>query len=433
MTMDCKEAKQKIFEAIDGTLEDRTELDAHLEECVSCRSEYRELVEVQEGLTALAEPAVQSPEGDALANRVMDALGDDPPGDADPLADAPPNPDTSGLRDLRELAALSAGEEAGESLSDIFGLRGQDEAGPSVEVPAVVPPPVLMPVETRPGWVKPALVLGSILFLAVVALAAVIFVRHGRKSRLEKAGAGPAVASADQNAAGNEDTEHQTASRQPAGPRAGSGPNGMASAPSADQGNEGMAPEAGLETASMAPTTGAIKHRMAGLRRSGRASRRSRHPSTNSPAQRPTARAASRPSPEVPAFTTHARPASSGKPAGSSGDPLAARLSKKGGGEAARNAPQEHLPANLSPSQIRRVMGRASGAMKRCYERNKQAGILTVRVTVKGATGRISSLSVSGKFRGTPTARCALKAVRRLKFPRFSAPSQKFSYPYLLR
>jgi hypothetical protein len=71
--------------------------------------------------------------------------------------------------------------------------------------------------------------------------------------------------------------------------------------------------------------------------------------------------------------------------------------------------------------------------MKRCYQKHKEAGMLRVRVSVKGSTGRIVSARVKGKFAGTPTARCALRAVRRLRFPKFQNSTQKFSYPYLLR
>ena len=87
----------------------------------------------------------------------------------------------------------------------------------------------------------------------------------------------------------------------------------------------------------------------------------------------------------------------------------------------------------LSRSQVKRVMSRANGRMKRCYQKHKEAGMLRVRVSVKGSTGRIVSARVKGKFAGTPTARCALRAVRRLRFPKFQNPTQKFSYPYLLR
>ncbi len=436
--MDCKEAKQKIFEAIDGTLEDRSELDAHLEECASCRAEYRELSEVQDGLQELAQPALTPPEGPDMAAKVSDALGDEEPGDIDPLEDAS-DIDSSGLHDIRNLAALATAQDAGDSVGDLFGLGRIDEAGPSVEVPAVVPPPVLMPVETTPRWVKPALIAGGVLILTVAALAAVLFIRQGRQGHISKHdGATGPVARAGQDRQDTEpnaDTDRKTTT----GDEQAMGAPARPTEPNTDghptddgnQANRGGQDTPTSPAADSHSSTSASSGR--GMRRTGRSRHRGRRTSevkVASKARSPAPRESG-----VPDFSTHARAAAprSRGAASASSDPLAALLHKPRGGSGATNAPKENLPQNLTTSQIRRVMGRATGAMKRCYELNKQSGMLTVRVTVKGSTGRIASLSISGKFRGTPTARCAVKALRRLKFPRFAAPTQKFSYPYLLR
>ncbi len=384
---------------------------------------------IQEGLTALADVPIEPPSDVALTAAVMEQIGDLPPGDQDPLQDAVADPDHSGIRDLRELAALAGGQEAGDSMSDIFGLNNQDEAGPSMEVPAVVPPPVLMPVETNTRWLKPTLILGGVLLLGLVALAAVIFLKHGRQSRLERAGSGPAVASADKTATAPE-TAKPLGSMEAAGGAMETRP-GSPAAPRATAPNDtekSMGPETDNPGTSLARHSGA--HQPA--RRMGGNRRQTRHRGSAAPSHTSASRPA-RKARDVPDFTVHARQPS-GRPSAGSNDPLAALLSSKRNSRAsARSEPSEHLPTHLNTSQIRRVMRRATGAMKRCYEHNKQSGILTVRVTVKGATGKISSLAVSGKFRGTATARCAIKALRRLTFPKFSSPTQKFSYPYLLR
>ena len=91
------------------------------------------------------------------------------------------------------------------------------------------------------------------------------------------------------------------------------------------------------------------------------------------------------------------------------------------------------LPHNLTRAQIRKVMSRASGSVKKCFETHKQPGLLRVSIAIKGSTGRIVSATVRGKFKGTATARCALRTIRRLKFPRFGMITQRFTYPFLLR
>jgi hypothetical protein len=52
------------------------------------------------------------------------------------------------------------------------------------------------------------------------------------------------------------------------------------------------------------------------------------------------------------------------------------------------------------------------------------------KVGVTGATGKVSSVDVSGQFAGSPVGSCVAKEVRKAKFPKFSQSSFSFSYPF---
>jgi len=53
-------------------------------------------------------------------------------------------------------------------------------------------------------------------------------------------------------------------------------------------------------------------------------------------------------------------------------------------------------------------------------------------VSVAGATGRVSNVTVSGAFQGTPVGTCVARAARSARFPRFSRASFSVTFPYAL-
>lgn len=61
-----------------------------------------------------------------------------------------------------------------------------------------------------------------------------------------------------------------------------------------------------------------------------------------------------------------------------------------------------------------------------------KSGIAQTSVKVSGTTGRVSNVSVSGVFAGTPTARCITNAVRGASFPKFKRSTFSFDYPFRL-
>jgi hypothetical protein len=453
--MECKNAKQKLSEALDGRLNtaEQEALDAHCEACDSCRSEKADLEKIHQAIADLSDPQVAPPDPAEAWKSIETKLGDAEPGDEDPFAE-PIELDTSGAHDIRNLVDREEEAEAvtarpDDAVSDLFGVSATDEHA-DVEMASVAPPPILMPVSKgRPGWVVPVAVAAGILVLGVVALGTILFVRsgqeHSRRTQKEKealaqkvsetenkgATARPAARTRRSMSAGsNYDlTPSRGDSDNPLGGLGGSEPS------EARQGDT----ESGGGSAEETPAGGSTSNGASAGATGGRRRRR-RHDT-----HRARARASHRPSRTrmtksrmrggrartTATSDTESRPRARAR---TLDDPLSALLAgRKGARKPDTRATSASLPKRLSTSQVKRVMSRANSRMKRCYQKHKKAGLLKVRVTIKGSTGRITSATVTGKFSGTPTGRCALRAVRRLRFPKFQNSTQKFSYPYLLR
>jgi len=434
--MECMEARQKLSEALDERLtdEEKDALAAHLEDCASCRAQETELKELHAVVSDLAQSAAAPPDDDAVLARLRRSIGDEPPGDEDPLQDYEETLNSSGLHDVRELAAAAqAGyDEVGGSVHDLFGLAADKSDDMSVSHAAsVVPPPVLMPSASRPSWMMPALVGGGVLVLGVAALAAVIFVRQGRNQSTQNNDQGQGAAVAANTAPQNEIPVEDQGATQPQAMQVTSARG--ADHDQAPSGEEMAAPGAVSKGPAGAAPRG-VSHRSHGsVRRHGRSAAARHTPSAS--ASHPAHAGATGLSAQLSRAAGRQRPGSApARAGGAPGDPLASLLSAK---TKARTAPRASstagLPVSLSMSSIRRVMSRASGRVHHCYEVNKKPGLIRLRVTVSGATGRPSSVDVRGSFAGTPTGRCAARVVRRLRFSKFSNSSQKFTYPYLLR
>ena len=84
----------------------------------------------------------------------------------------------------------------------------------------------------------------------------------------------------------------------------------------------------------------------------------------------------------------------------------------------------------LSAGQIRKYIRQSVGRVKRCFERSKLKGIARAKIEIQGATGRVSSVEISGKFAGTKAGRCIARALRRVRFPKFGRKSLTVVYPF---
>jgi hypothetical protein len=90
------------------------------------------------------------------------------------------------------------------------------------------------------------------------------------------------------------------------------------------------------------------------------------------------------------------------------------------------------LPQKLGRSQVQSGMRTVAGAVARCGR--GETGRVTVDVVITGATGRVTSATVTGQFAGTAVGSCAARAVRGARFPRFRDASLTVrGYPFVLR
>jgi hypothetical protein len=89
--------------------------------------------------------------------------------------------------------------------------------------------------------------------------------------------------------------------------------------------------------------------------------------------------------------------------------------------------------AALSREQVAAGMRRAASIVQECNDKFKQSGMVTVEVTIDGASGRIGRGKVVGGFAGTALGECVLTGVKRAAlFPKF-AGQITIQYPFLLK
>ena len=80
-------------------------------------------------------------------------------------------------------------------------------------------------------------------------------------------------------------------------------------------------------------------------------------------------------------------------------------------------------------STLRRVI-KAMGGVKSRVSKCANSGVATVKVTVKGSTGRVSSARASGVSGSTKS--CVERAVKRARFPKFKQSTFSVSFPFRL-
>ena len=84
------------------------------------------------------------------------------------------------------------------------------------------------------------------------------------------------------------------------------------------------------------------------------------------------------------------------------------------------------LPAQPSREQVVATMKAAMPALNRCTDGRK--GSVSAQLTVRGS-GRVSYALIQGSFAGTREGSCLATALRDVRFPAFSEPSLRLTYP----
>lgn len=84
---------------------------------------------------------------------------------------------------------------------------------------------------------------------------------------------------------------------------------------------------------------------------------------------------------------------------------------------------------SLSGADIKKGMSAVAGKAQGCY--NGTQGTASVKLVVD-PSGKVSKVSVTGAFAGTPVAACVEKAVKAATFPPWDGGPQSFGYSYLL-
>ncbi|WP_168210786.1 AgmX/PglI C-terminal domain-containing protein [Persicimonas caeni] len=107
----------------------------------------------------------------------------------------------------------------------------------------------------------------------------------------------------------------------------------------------------------------------------------------------------------------------------------------KSSGGGSKPEPKKSVPQKLSRSMVKSTVAKYNGRIHSCYtgsNRNKMAGTVFVRYTVK-PSGRVSAASVTtGKFKGTDVGKCVERVVRQMKFPETQS-SLTVNYPFILK
>jgi len=91
-------------------------------------------------------------------------------------------------------------------------------------------------------------------------------------------------------------------------------------------------------------------------------------------------------------------------------------------------APTASLPSMPAKEDVLGAMKGVTPRVQSCG--NGQSGVAMAKITVAGATGRVTNVDVSGQFAGTPVAACVTREVAKAKFPKFSQSTFSIAYPF---
>ncbi len=90
--------------------------------------------------------------------------------------------------------------------------------------------------------------------------------------------------------------------------------------------------------------------------------------------------------------------------------------------------PTESLPETPTRRQVLTTLRSLEGEVRQCVE--GEDGVVSTRIVVEGATGRVASVHVTGALAGTVAGSCAARVVRTARFPRFARERFEIAFPY---
>jgi hypothetical protein len=100
----------------------------------------------------------------------------------------------------------------------------------------------------------------------------------------------------------------------------------------------------------------------------------------------------------------------------------------RGGGTKKDAGPKK---TELSGKEIRAGLTAVTGAAKGCYDKYGISGTVKVKVTIE-PSGKVSKVSATGEFAGTPTGDCVAAAVRSATFPSWDGAPMSTTHVVLL-
>ncbi len=333
----------------------------------------------------------------------------------------------SGLIDIRALANAAASTNDAKKEEDIEALLsiGGAPVGPGLAAPVLAPP-----VEAEKDDKKKIyLIAGGAAAAAALLVVVLVLVLGGK----DEPAPGPQMAAA---------TGGSGAATQQAAPPSGAA-NAPAAQPAAAQAAQAAQPAAAQAAQAAQPAAAQAKTGSAEPPPTGSAerpeapptsSRRRRSTRRRSTGQRQSA-AASAPSRSAPAPSPRRRGGNDidsllEQAIGGSGGNRRTRSSGGGGGSGGSRS-NANLPAQPSRSQVLAAMGRVKGSVSRCAQGGEKGRTVTAAITVRGSTGRVSAVNVSGSV-SPATRSCVARAVRKASFPKFKRNTFKINFPFRL-
>ncbi len=296
--------------------------------------------------------------------------------------------DGSGLIDIKTLTGVGGGRDSSAQADDILsmGSAGSPFGGG-------LGAPVLAPEVEEKGSNKLLMAVIGIGGFLVLAMAVLIIVLLTRDDEPEATAAAPSEAAAPASPSGAADQ-----------------PSGKDTAEvAADNDGTAAAEPSDVVTEEEAEEEDSGEAKTASSRRTSRSRSRSRSSSSSSKASAPV----------------------SSKPKQSAEDrSIADLLDSAAASKGSASSSTSNLPQTPSKSQVRSALSSVRGAVKQCG--GGESGVVNTSITVAGSTGRVSNVSVSGKYAGTSVGSCVARAVKRAKFPKFKQSSLKIGFPFSL-